>query len=111
MSRSDPSLRKLGEACDVAMLAASRARYWRPGLVAPVHNEIFAPGDGACGAGLALSLARDALQVAAKGGAVEKEELRPILWVQDSAAIRLGGRPYRHGLEAARSAHSHPSMH
>jgi len=98
MSRSDLSLRKLGRACDVATLAASRARYWRPGLVAPLHSEIFASGHGASGAGLALSLARDGLQAAAKGMATGAEDRRAVLWVQDSAAIKLTGRPYRHGL-------------
>lgn len=98
MSRSDPSLRKLGKACDVAVLAASRARHWRPGLAAPSHNEVFASGDGACGAGLALSLARDGLQAATRGRLAEKEDRRAVLWVQDRAAIRLTGRPYRHGL-------------
>lgn len=98
MSRSDPSLHKLGKACDVARLSASHTRNWRPGLAAPSHNEVFASGEGACGAGFALLLARDGLRVAAKGTTIEKQDHRAILWVQDQAAVRLTGRPYRHGL-------------
>jgi protein ImuA len=67
---------------------------WRPGLSAqPFHSEIFAPAGEASGAGLALALARDALAAAGEG-----EDTRQILWVQDRAAIRLGGRPYLAGL-------------
>lgn len=74
-----------------ARLADAR---WRPGLIAqPFHSEIFAPAHEASGAGLALALARDAL--AAAGG---DDETRQVLWVQDRAAIRLGGRPFLHGL-------------
>jgi len=69
---------------------------WRPGLAAqPFHSEIFAPGTEASGAGLALALARDALAVAGEG---EGGDLRQVLWVQDRAAIRLGGRPCVQGL-------------
>jgi len=69
---------------------------WRPGLVAqPFHSEIFAPADEASGAGLALALARDALAAAGEG-----EDARQVLWVQDRAAIRRGGRPYLAGLPA-----------
>ncbi|WP_245561245.1 recA-like protein [Erythrobacter cryptus] len=74
-----------------ARLADAR---WRPGLIAqPFHSEIFAPAHEASGAGLALALACDAL--AAAGG---DDETRQVLWVQDRAAIRLGGRPFLHGL-------------
>lgn len=80
-----------------ARLAADRlpeAR-WQPGLRAqPLHTEIFAPASEASGAGLALALARDALATAAAQG----EDARAVLWVQDRAAIRLGGRPFLHGL-------------
>ena len=73
-----------------------RGRRWRPGLSAqPLHSEIFACGREASGAGLALALARDAL---AATGAVE--DRRQVLWVQERAAMRLGGRPYLHGLPA-----------
>jgi len=73
---------------------------WRPGLPAqPFHSEIFAPADEAGGAGLALALARDALAVAGAGeGAGAGEDARQVLWVQDRAAIRLGGRPCLAGL-------------
>jgi protein ImuA len=65
---------------------------WRPGLAAqPFHSEVFAPGGEASGAGLALALARDAFAVAG-------EDTRQVLWVQDRAAIRKGGRPCLAGL-------------
>lgn len=67
---------------------------WRPGLAAqPFHSEIFAPATQASGAGLALALAHDALAAAGEG-----EDTRQVLWVQDRAAIRLGGRPCLAGL-------------
>lgn len=78
---------------------ARRARRWRPGLVGqPLHSEIFAQGDEASGAALALALARDALK--ARGAGAAGEDRRQVLWVQDRAAIRLGGRPFLHGLPA-----------
>jgi protein ImuA len=61
----------------------------------PYHSEIFAPATEASGAGLALALACDALKATAAG---EGEDLRHVLWVQDRAAIRMGGRPFLHGL-------------
>lgn len=71
--------------------APDRAAQWRPGLGAGVrHSEIFASADEAGGAGAALALALDQ----AEPGQGE----RPWLWVQDKAARRLGGRPYRPGL-------------
>jgi len=67
---------------------------WRPGLPAqPFHSEIFAPANEASGAGLALALARDALGASGAG-----EDTRQVLWVQDRAAIRQGGRPCLAGL-------------
>ncbi len=75
---------------------ARRGQRWRPGLAGqPLHSEIFAPGQQASGAGLALALARDALHAAGAGDA-----RRQVLWVQDRGAIRMGGRPYLHGLPA-----------
>lgn len=66
---------------------------WRPGLaVQPFHSEIFASSSEASGAGLALALARDALAL------TSEEDTRHVLWVQDHAAIRLGGRPCLAGL-------------
>lgn len=68
---------------------------WRPGLAAqPFHSEIFASADEACGAGLALGLARDALAAACGKG----DDTRQILWVQDRMAIRRSGRPCLAGL-------------
>lgn len=71
---------------------------WRPGLSAqPFHSEIFAPATEASGAGLVLALMRDALtSTSAETG--EGEDTRHVLWVQDRAAIRLGGRPCLAGL-------------
>ena len=67
---------------------------WRPGLTAqPFHSEVFAPANEASGAGLALALARDALAASGEG-----EDARQVLWVQDRAAIRKGGRPCLAGL-------------
>lgn len=68
--------------------------HWRPGSPAqPFHSEIFAPSGEASGAGLALALARDAMTSTGPG-----EENRQVLWVQDRAAIRKGGRPCLAGL-------------
>jgi protein ImuA len=74
-----------------------RAPRWRPGLADARHSEVFAAGDEASGAAAALALALDGLRPA-EG---EQGEHRPFLWVQDAAALRLGGRPYRHGLPEA----------
>ena len=72
---------------------SSRPAQWRPGLLASVrHNDIFASDGEASGAGAALALALD--QDSSEGQ-------RPWLWVQDKAARRLGGQPYRAGLPAA----------
>jgi protein ImuA len=74
-------------------LRAVQVAGWRPGLGQGVrHSEVFAAAGAGSGAGLALAMALDA---AAMG------EERPFLWVQDAAALRLGGRPYRPGLPAA----------
>ena len=65
-----------------------RAPRWRPGLGGGRHSEVFASGREASGAGAALALAMDGLEIGQ----------RSVLWVQDAAALRLGGRPYRPGL-------------
>lgn len=81
----------LGRAFAARARLARRARRWRPGLPAQsLHSEIFACAREASGAGLALALARDAVHAG--------DDRRPILWVQERGAIRLGGRPYLHGL-------------
>lgn len=70
---------------------AAGAGQWRPGLGAGVrHSEIFAAAGEASGAGAALALALDQAE--------RDDPERPWLWVQDKAARRLGGRPYRPGL-------------
>lgn len=102
MSRYCSSLPALAKGCDVAALAATRQARWRPGLATPLHSEVFAAGDQASGAALALALARDGLRVARAEGEqdplAESQDRRQVLWVQDRAAVRLTGRPYRHGL-------------
>jgi protein ImuA len=71
---------------------SSRPAQWRPKLPASVHHsDLFAPDGEASGAGAALALALDQDRVEAE---------RPWLWVQDKAARRRGGRPYRPGLPA-----------
>jgi protein ImuA len=57
----------------------------------PHHAEILAAAHDASGAALALALALDR----DRGG------LSPWLWVQDSLALRRGGRPYGPGLPPA----------
>ncbi|TAD78798.1 MAG: recA-like protein [Sphingomonadales bacterium] len=80
-----------------AIAAAVPEARWRPGLAEqPFHSEVFAPASEASGAGLALALARDAL--AQVGAQTPGEDARHVLWVQDRAAIRLGGRPCLAGL-------------
>ena len=69
-----------------------RPSQWQPGLHSDIHHtELFASADEASGAALALALACDMTDV----------DHRPWLWVQDKAAIRLSGRPYRPGLPEA----------
>ncbi len=87
---------------DISALSKAREGRWQPGLVnQPLHSEIFAGAADASGAGLALALARDALEVAEQGAAdplTEAEDRRQVLWVQDRRAIQRSGRPYVQGL-------------
>jgi len=77
------------------MPLGARVPRWRPGLPCrPMHSEVFACANEASGAALALALALDGL-------AEERIGQRQVLWVQDAAALRLNGRPYRPGLPAA----------
>jgi protein ImuA len=84
---------------------SSRAPRWRPGLAGAHHSEVFASAREASGAAAALALAADALAAAGaenQGEAKpEAKDRRALLWVQDRAALRLGGRPYRPGLPRA----------
>ena len=75
----------------------ARAPRWRPGLAGARHSEVFASSRESVGAAAALALAIDGLRVAG----AERVEKRSVLWVQDAAAIRLSGRPYRPGLPEA----------
>ena len=69
------------------------------------HGEIFASGREGGGAGLALALALDRMRSRAADGAADAladaSDERAWMWVQDAAAMRLGGRPYGPGLPAA----------
>ena len=76
------------------MPLGARVPRWRPGLACAAHSEVFACANEASGAALALALALDGL-------GQEKIGQRSLLWVQDAAALRLNGRPYRPGLPPA----------
>lgn len=92
------------------ILNHAAAARWHPGAAGALHNEVFASSQDGSGAGLALALARDALtnstRDALMNGArdgeapaqAKAEDCRSVLWVQDRAAIRLNGRPFRAGL-------------
>lgn len=87
-------------ASDLTTVSA-RAPRWRAGLGPVHHSEVFAPASEATGVATALALAADGLAAAQPGPAAEAEDRRALLWVQDKAALRLGGRPYRPGLPRA----------
>lgn len=76
-----------------AALGLRQVAGWRPGLGggSAVHSELFAPSGEASGAALALALALDQ----------SRGDERPFLWVQDKAALKRSGRPYRPGLPPA----------
>lgn len=82
-------LSALPRAGELSKLGA-RAPRWNPGLPCASYSELFASGREGSGAAAALALARDG-QI---GGG-------HLLWVQDKAALRLTGRPYRPGLPAS----------
>lgn len=86
--------------CDTAELTSRGSRNWRPGLGAACHNEIFASGREASGAGAALALALDDWRQARRGEGGVAQDRRAVLWVQTREAARLNGRPYRAGLPA-----------
>lgn len=67
-----------------------RVARWRPGLTVAQHSEVFVSSREAGGAAAALALAMNE--------AADRLDGRSVLWVQDAAALRLGGRPYRPGL-------------
>ncbi|EAQ30021.1 recA protein-like [Erythrobacter sp. NAP1] len=86
---------------EIAAISKAREGRWQPGLRdQPLHSEIFASARDASGAGLALALARDALEATAQpeGPLAEADDRRHVLWVQDARAVQMGGRPYVHGL-------------
>ena len=72
---------------------------WHPGVAGGAqHCEIFASGREAGGAGAALAFALDHLASGPANSPTDAGGVRAVLWVQDKAALRLGGRPYRPGL-------------
>ena len=60
----------------------------RPAAGEVRHAELFAAARDATGAALALAFALDQVE----------QDQRPWLWVQDAAAVKRSGRPYRPGL-------------
>ncbi|WP_338026432.1 hypothetical protein [Croceicoccus hydrothermalis] len=81
---------------------------WCPGMGFRGAGDIFGQGREAAAAALALALAQEAprdmgraAMNAAKAARVEAADDRAFLWVQDRAAIRVGGRPYLPGLPDA----------
>lgn len=76
---------------------------WHPDL--PFHGagEVFAPGNEAAGAALALALAQSSPRrpLSADRLSPQVHDERCFLWVQDRAAMRRGGRPYLPGLPRA----------
>ncbi|RPF70417.1 hypothetical protein [Aurantiacibacter spongiae] len=85
-------LATLPKAAELASVA--RNPRWRPAAGLALHSEIFAPGNGASGAGAAVALALDGLSTCKP----ETLEERSVLWVQDARSRKLTGRPYRAGL-------------
>ncbi|MBB3990718.1 hypothetical protein [Croceicoccus naphthovorans] len=76
---------------------------WGPHFAFRGAGDIFAPGAEASGAGLAIALAETTPRIAPdlqpeKAVPEEVSDERCFLWVQDRAAMRLGGRPYHPGL-------------
>lgn len=88
----------LSSLCDVAALSAARSTRWRPGLGAARHAEVFANGREGAGAAAALAFAQDGLRAEGGDPLAQPDDRRAVLWVQDRAAARLTGRPYRPGL-------------
>lgn len=84
-------LSTLPAAGELMPLSHACAPRWQPGLACTLHGEVFACSSEASGAALALALALDGL-------GQDAFEQRHVLWVQDKAALRLTGRPYRPGL-------------
>ena len=78
------------------------ARYsggWRPGLAGARHCEVFGASREGSGAAAALSLALDQWRQG-RAETTAHDDQRAVLWVQDRAAMRANGRPYRPGLPA-----------
>lgn len=92
----------MSDSLPLASFPETRSGQWRPGLsgTASLHGEIFASGQEAGGAALALVLALDRIGAAGQDPLAEACDQRAWLWVQDAAARKLTGRPFRPGLPA-----------
>lgn len=101
MSQPVAPAHALVPASELAQVFAHTPR-WRPGLAPTYHSEVFAAAGETSGVAAALALAADALRGAAPGRSAEAgirtADCRALMWVQDRAALKLGGRPYRPGL-------------
>lgn len=101
MSQPVAPAHALVPASEMAQVSAHTPR-WRPGLAPTYHSEVFAAAGETSGVAAALALAADALRGAAPGRSAEAgirtADCRALMWVQDRAALKLGGRPYRPGL-------------
>lgn len=90
------------DSLSLSTLSEARAAEWRPSLAesGATHGEIFAASRDAAGAALALALALDRMRTRAPDPLAEKARDPTWLWVQDTAAIKSTGPPYRPGLPA-----------
>lgn len=88
-----------GSADSFAARALSSSQRWSQGLAGARHSEVFGASCDGSGVAAALSLALDQWRQE-QAGAAAHDDQRAILWVQDRAAMRTNGRPYRPGLPA-----------
>lgn len=89
----------MADSLSIQPLSRAREAEWTPGRAESTmpHGEVFASGREAAGAALAMALAMDRTSADPLADAPDE---RAWLWVQDAAAIKLGGRPYCPGLPA-----------
>ena len=88
--------RKVLPCAGIPALTAAR---WCPGAgQGALYGEVFASSREGSGAALALALALDLMRGSGTDPVAGSPDRRCWLWVQDRAALRLVGRPYRPGL-------------